>query len=285
MTSVNILLALLVTMISPLSVWASVQSVEEKYQELVSDPERLKSIVSDNIEAEELPLEALTYKDLYRDISIQQKWNILADLATKSPEFAKGIYLSCIESTDWLLRVGGLKFLATMDAQLAIEKAQKLLEADNALLVRSAAMDVLLELGGIARVKDTLWTALTDKKNFHRGNSLWIRQNIANALLAFTDMTDNPQWANFLEDKDVIVQTAAINALEKNHQTRLGSQTDSLDVRSALWKTKLAESTRINPIATPGSLHSELPKKPTSIHSHKIEPQMPSDSIDEPSSM
>lgn len=249
--------------------FGNVQSVEDKYQELISDPERLKTIASDAIPAEELPLEALTYKDLYRDISIQQKWNILADLATKSPEFAKGIYLSCIESTDWLLRVGGLKFLATLDAQSAIERAQKLIETDKALLVRSAAVDVLVELGSVVRAKDTLWAAMKDKKNFHKGHSLWIRQNIANALQAFTDKSDNSQWADLLEDKDVLVQVAAINALEKNNQTRLGSQTDSVDVRSALWKTKLAEE--FKPLAQPNEMHMNLPLNSSSLGSQKGE--------------
>lgn len=253
---------------------ASVGTVETKYQKLMADPEALKDTITE-VRSEDLPLEALTYKDLYRDnISIQQKWEILADLKHKKPEFAKEIYLSCIESTDWLLRVGGLKFLATIDAQMAIERAQKLIATDAALLVRSAAVDVLVELGSITRAKDTLWTALKDKKNFHKGNSLWIRQNIANALQEFSNRSENVLWAEYLEDSDALVRMAAITALEKSNQLQLGNPTDTIDVRSALWKTKLSEDElAVQPIAESESLHKEIQNTHSLIKNKTIKPQ------------
>lgn len=265
---------------------ANIQSVEEKYQELLSDPEGLKNAATEVVDGSSIPSEALTYKDLYRDnITIQQKWDILSDIGRRSPEFAKEIYLSSIKSTDWLLRVGGIKFLAVMDAQLATEKARELLESDAALLVRSAAVDVLVELQSIPRVKDVLWESLQDQKNFHKGNSLWIRQNIANALQLNTDRDDNAKWATYLEDKDVMVRTAAVLALEKNNQINLGSTSDTLDVRSALWKTRLEQSalTPVEPILEQGSLQQGTiqRQKLFDVRAVSEEPSIQSDSINE----
>lgn len=260
---------------------ANIQAVEEKYQELIANPEVLEKSATEVVDGTSIPSEALTYKDLYRDnISIQQKWDILSDIAERSPEFAKKIYLSSIESTDWLLRVGGIKFLAAMDANLATEKARKLIESDTALLVRSAAVDVLVELQSIPRVKEILWEAMKDQKNFHKGQSLWIRQNIAMALQNHTDKSDNENWANYLDDKDVMVRTSAVLALEKNNQVNLGSMSDTLDIRSALWKARLEQSalTELNPIAEQGVLQDHiLSPKPIKTKSSIDEPLLKPD--------
>lgn len=259
---------------------ASVEPVEKKYQELMADPQRKAvessenifgatpetSLVTQETKNAEVPAEALTYKDLYRDnITIQQKWDILSDLSQKSPAFAKEVYLSCLESTDWLLRVGGLKFLANMDEQTTIEKARELILKDKALVVRSAAVDVLVELGSVQRAKAALWEALEDTKNFHKGQSLWIRQNIANALKSFSHKVENKQWIKYLDDNDVMVQKAAVEALEKNNDIILGRMETPLKEKSELWRLHLTE--QMQPAAAPGELQNRLMQNATGVQS------------------
>lgn len=190
-------------------------------------------------------VEAFTYKDLYREnVTIEQKWAILNDLKNKSPEFAKEIYLSCIESTDWVLRVGGLKFLATLDVHTTLEKAKKLLSEDPSLLVRSAAADVLVE-NGLTRAKETLWAALEDSKNFHKGHSLWVRKNIASALKTVAEQTENPKWEKLLYDSDTKIREFAVEALERSNKLLLGSLSDTLTTKVELWKTRFMDMAKV----------------------------------------
>lgn len=183
--------------------------------------------------------EGLTYKDLYRDyITTDQKWSLLKKIRRGNPDFARKVYLSCIESLDWFLRSGGIQFLANLDPELARSKAIKLLQDDPALMVRSAALGVLERIG-IDKHKAELWSSLKDAKNFHRGHSLWIRKDIAKNLLRLTDSQDTVEWAKLLNDADEQVLTFSIQALEKNNGQIMGRAEDSIPAKAEMWRQKL----------------------------------------------
>lgn len=183
--------------------------------------------------------EGLTYKDLYRDyITADQKWSLLKKIRRGNPDFARKVYLSCIESLDWFLRSGGVQFLASLDPELARVKALKLLKEDPALMVRSAALGVLERLG-LDKHKTDLWNALKDAKNFHKGHSLWIRKDLAKNLLKLNDIQDNAQWIRLLNDNDLMVVEYSIKALEKNNGFVMGKANHSVTEKAELWRQKL----------------------------------------------
>lgn len=182
--------------------------------------------------------EGLTYKDLYRDyITVDQKWSLLKKIRNGNPDFARKVYLSCIESLDWFLRSGGIQFLASLDPELARSKALDLLNNDPALMVRSAALNSLEKIG-IQKHRNILWSNLQDSKNFHKGFSLWIRKDIAKNLLSMTDTEDNDRWIALLNDSDPQIVMYSVQALEKNNGLTMGKSEDSLEIKADLWKKK-----------------------------------------------
>jgi HEAT repeat protein len=182
--------------------------------------------------------DGLTYKDLYRDyITTDQKWSLLKKIRKGNPDFARKVYLSCIESLDWFLRSGGLQFLASLDPELARPQAIKMLNNDPALMVRSAALGVLEQIGA-QKHKTELWSLIKDAKNFHRGHSLWIRKDIAKSLFAFTSQDDADKWVSLLDDKDEEVIKFSIKALEKVNKQVMGTAEDTLASKAELWRQK-----------------------------------------------
>ena len=196
-----------------------------------------KSTLVDQKKREEISLEGLTYKDLYRDfITVDQKWAILKKVRQTDKKFAKEVYLSCLKSDDWVLRSGGLQFLASLDPLAVRPYAVKFLREDPALVVRSAALKVLEDVG--IENHSNLWEALRSSKNFHRGKSLWIRKKIARALLKMTKASEIQKWVPLLSDSDLDVVVVAVSAMEKNSGFILGKSGDSLGTKVNLWKKK-----------------------------------------------
>lgn len=184
-------------------------------------------------------IDGLTYKDLYRDhITIDQKWELLKKIRTSNPDFAKKVYLSCLNSLDWVLRSGGIQFLATIDPDLAKSKAIELFKKDPALLVRSAALQVLEQVGA-KKYKSELWAALRDSKNYHKGQSLWIRKEIAKNLFILNDEADVNLWSTLLNDSDLNIVDYSVKALEKSSGLILGKADTPLDIKAKLWKERL----------------------------------------------
>lgn len=182
--------------------------------------------------------DGLSYKDLYKDyISIDQKWELFKKIKNGNPEFAQKVFLTCLKSSDWALRSGGLQFLASIEPQLAKVKALELFKNDPALLVRSAALQVLEQLD-LKNHKQDLWLALKDSKNFHKGHSLWIRKEIAKNLILISEKSDTLAWSLLLNDKDQDVIHYSIQALEKNSGMILGQNNMSLDSKVKLWRKK-----------------------------------------------
>ncbi len=219
----------LIFIISPICIFASVPKNNSRISDFTDMTKgELESDIS----------EGLTYKDLYRDyITIDQKWLILKRIRKGNPEFASKVYLTSIKSLDWVLRSGGIQFLASLNPSLARSKALELLKNDPALMVRSTALQTLEKIG-IENHKDILWATLRDSKNFHKGQSLWIRKDIAKNLINLTDQTDLLSWSILLSDKDSQIVNSSIKALEKNSGLIMGQADSSLEAKAQLWKNK-----------------------------------------------
>lgn len=182
--------------------------------------------------------DGLTYKDLYRDyITTEQKWALLKRVRSMSPDFARKVYLSCLKSSDWILRSGGVQFLASLDPDVARAKAIEILKKDPALMVRSAALKVLKNIG-LKNNKEALWSALSDSRNYHKGHSLWIRKDLAKILFDSTDVDDNEKWVSLLSDVDPEVLSFTVKALEKNNGMVVESEDESLDSKAEQLKEK-----------------------------------------------
>lgn len=113
---------------------------------------------------------------------------------------------------EWFMRNAALLALDKVDQVMAEDAAKKLL-SDKALVVRSAAVDVL---SGSALVKNRnlLAQELDKPYNFNKKVSLWIRPQIMEKLAAVATPQQKKFFANYLFDQDPQVVQYSMNALE-----------------------------------------------------------------------
>jgi hypothetical protein len=119
------------------------------------------------------------------------------------------------EHKDWFMRVLALEAYAHLQPAKAQSMARQLLIQDNALMVRAAALGTLQDEAPTEELKEVLLTAFKDQKNYHRGQSLWIRGRIADVLLKFDPKAHSAVYKSLLEDGDAQVRERAMTRLRQ----------------------------------------------------------------------
>lgn len=132
------------------------------------------------------------------------------------------------------MRNAALVALAEVNEPEAQKLAKKLLK-DKALVVRSAAVDVL-QKNPRPDVRDLLWEEMSQKYNFRNKESLWIRSQIVEALAQKPSDHEMKLFTKFLNDKDARVQAASVSGMEKLTGVKLGDAKTSREKIVLLWQ-------------------------------------------------
>ncbi|MBC7466183.1 MAG: hypothetical protein H7256_09330 [Bdellovibrio sp.] len=117
------------------------------------------------------------------------------------------------KSNDWFMRNAALVALEKINAGYAIDQA-KILVQDKALVVRSAAVDMLAKKNSL-EIKRIFAEELSKPYNFSGNQSLWIRPQIMKVLAATASSEDRQFIARHLFDSDKKVAALSASALEK----------------------------------------------------------------------
>ena len=143
--------------------------------------------------------------------SLEVRWDALVTLGRIDSKFAKPHLEKALVSSDWFMRNAALIVVSYGERDWAIQKARLALH-DPALVVRTAAVKVLSDLKA-TEAKPLLWEKINSSENFKRGQSLWIRPLIAQALVDLAQPEDKEAFQKLLKDRDGQVQKAAQLAL------------------------------------------------------------------------
>jgi hypothetical protein len=143
-----------------------------------------------------------------------------------------------LKSQTWFMRNAGLVALRGIDQNQALKWANKLLD-DKALLVRAAAVEVI---GDVGTQKDApaLWSKLNSKESFKKGQSLFIRRGIVEALARIEGPGREAAFVQVLNDSDITLHPGAIQALQRLTHKSFGPN----DIRTqraqwlSWWKTR-----------------------------------------------
>lgn len=151
-----------------------------------------------------------------QSLPMSQRWDALI----KSAEAADGIQIKQVlefaKSKDWYMRNALLVALDKMGTDLVYDKA-KVLVSDKALVVRSAAVDILTRLES-QEVRDLLARELNKNYNFVGKKSLWIRAQIMKNLIKKPYQSEKEYFAKLLFDNDPEISEMSMQALEKISQ-------------------------------------------------------------------
>lgn len=169
-----------------------------------------------------------------QSLPMAQRWDALI----KSAEAADGKQIQQVlefaKSKDWYMRNALLVALDKMGTDLVYDNAKVLL-SDKALVVRSAAVDILTRLEN-QDVRNLLAKELNRSYNFVGKKSLWIRVQIMKNLVKKPYQSEREYFAKLLFDNDPEISTMSMQALEKISQVQFDG-----DNALASWKKFVKE--------------------------------------------
>ncbi len=155
-------------------------------------------------------------------LPMAQRWDALI----KSAEAADGKQIQQVlafsKSKDWYMRNALLVALDKMGTDLVYDKA-KALVSDKALVVRSAAVDILTRLES-QEVRDLLAKELNRNYNFVGKKSLWIRAQIMKNLVKKPYQSEREYFSKLLFDNDPEISLMSMQALEKISQVHFDGE-------------------------------------------------------------
>ncbi len=184
-----------------------------------------------------------TTEDMYKefisvafaeDQSMRLRWRALMMAAEGRREKSTPDLLKASIHKQWFMRNAALVALAEVNEPEAQKLAKKLLK-DKALVVRSAAVDVL-QKSPRPEVRDLLWEEMNQKYNFRNQESLWIRPQIVEAMALKPADHELKLFTKFLSDKDVRVQAASVGGMEKLTGVKLGDAKTTREKMVLLWQ-------------------------------------------------
>ena len=165
-------------------------------------------------------------------LPMNQRWAALQKATTlaSGEDFLKVVAFT--DSKDWFMRNASLVALDKSGSDMVYDQAKKLI-TDKALVVRSAAADILMRLNNDA-VKKIFSAELEKKYNFNGKNSLWIRKQMMSHLVKNPTVSERDFYVKYLDDQDIEIAALSTKALEKITQIRFTAANDRDLVKQ--WK-------------------------------------------------
>lgn len=142
-----------------------------------------------------------------RKYSEDLRWKALMLMARLNPKKTKPHALRALKTKNWFLKNAGLVAMEIINPKEAVFFSHLFLN-DPSLIVRTASVEILRKYRAV-QYKNSLWKSLHAKENFRNGKSLWIRKNIARALIEFSDPKDIHR---LIQDSDPDIRQMAFQA-------------------------------------------------------------------------
>lgn len=201
-------------------------------EEILTMPERNRYMVAEK-KADELFPALITLSQTEKK-SMQVRWKALTLAAYLKKNKAMPELEKALKSKEWFMRNAGLVAIQSFDARKA-EMAAKDLIKDKALVVRSAAVEVLGAGAGMTQAtRDLFWEEMNANYNFRQKQGLWVREQILEKLAQNPEKNEMPLFVKALKEEPKMHATAIV-AMEKIAQTKLGKANTTIEQKRKLW--------------------------------------------------
>lgn len=165
--------------------------------------------------------------------SMNVRWRAVTSAALLRKENAVTDLVKCSKSSEWFMRNASLVSLSEFAPKQALPVARRLVK-DPALVVRSAAVEVLAKQGGVPE-RELLWQEMQADYNTRGNESLWIRGQIAKALAEKPRDIEMKLFAGLLDEKDETIKKACVQGLERLTGMKIG-EGSTLKRTAQLWQ-------------------------------------------------
>ena len=214
------------------SSWAAIPPQSDKaYEILQLPPENQKSLIDKSPD------------HLYRDFvqlafnektSMKMRWKALMAAAQIRKEKSTVDLVKASTDSQWFMRSAAMTALAEYNPAESERVAKNLLK-DKALVVRSAAVDILSQIPS-PEIRDLFWEELHQKYNFKNKQSLWIRPQMLTALAQKPKDQETPMFSRMLKEPELQMQLIAVQGLQKLTGMKLGDARTTPVALVQLWQ-------------------------------------------------
>ena len=170
--------------------------------------------------------------------SMEARWRAVTAAGRIGGRLSEPELTKAYHHREWFMRNAALIAMVHQNPSQG-EKWARTLLSDHALVVRSAAVDVIAELRDRDAV-ELLWSKLSAKENFRGKQSLWIRRRIVEALARIEERGHENRFVALLSDQDQSLHPVAIAALEKLTGQVLGEPKadfkKTVQAKAELWQ-------------------------------------------------
>lgn len=161
------------------------------------------------------------------------RWKAVVLYAQLSGDQSVPFLNRALKSDQWFMRNAALiSFQEVMPTRAAA--AAKTLLSDKALVVRSAAVQVL-ESHMDSEVRELLWSEIDQPRNFRKKQSLWTRPQILELLAKEPSQRELPLFITYLRESDPRMHQPAVLGLERITRQNLGKPETKLADKRGLW--------------------------------------------------
>ena len=175
-----------------------------------------------------------------RKASMQDRWKAVTAAGRVGGPRSRPDLERALVAPEWYMRNAALLAMVQLDQEKGMVWAKQLLN-DKALVVRSAAVDVLAK-NHDSQSAALLWQKLYAKENYKHGQSLFIRRRIVEALAQMETAGRETKFIAVLSDKDESLHGPAITALERLTRHSVGASSEPTPKRKAAWEKWWNES-------------------------------------------
>ena len=168
------------------------------------------------------------------DRTMNLRWRALTSAAALRREKAEPDLLKAAKAPEWFMRNAALVSLNEFVPAQSVALARRLV-TDPALVVRSAAVEVLARNGG-PNERALLWKEMGADYNRRGGQSLWIREQIVRALAEKPDHAELPLFSSLLKEKNEAIQKASMHGLERITGLKMGEAKTPHNRQVRLWQ-------------------------------------------------
>lgn len=224
----------LLLLIQLLSAWASAaipKSSEKAYEILQLPPENQKSLIDKSADHLYRDFVQLAFDD---KTSMKMRWKALMAAAQIRKEKSTVDLVKASTDPQWFMRSAAMTALAEYNPTESERVAKNLLK-DKALVVRSAAVDILSQRSS-PEIRDLFWEELHQKYNFKNKQSLWIRPQMLTALAQKPKDQETGLFSRMLKEPELKMQLIAIQGLQKLTGMKLGDDHTSPVALVQLWQ-------------------------------------------------
>ena len=143
----------------------------------------------------------------------QSRWICAQVLGKMGGDESQEALMRGLKDKLFLIRLASVKALTPLQGKGIASALEKML-SDKAMVVRSEAALAIAQRGSTSSV-EALTRELFESRNFHRGKSLWVREDILKALGNLKSRTAIPAIVKVLREDERKLRLSACDALSK----------------------------------------------------------------------